>query len=143
MSDPQLEDAASELRFLVGRLMRRLRAVSEDAPITFSQASVLSLVDRHGPATTAALAKAERMRPQSMGATIMALEEAGLVERTADPSDGRQSLIQLSDKGRHHLKEVRRTREGWLVEALEDRLDPHERAVVIQALHLLRRLVEE
>jgi DNA-binding MarR family transcriptional regulator len=135
--------ASAELRARAGQLMRRLRAASEGSEVTMSQASVLSRLDRCGPATTSALAKAEGVRPQSMGATLLALEEAGMVARTPHPTDRRQALMLLTRKGRHHLEEVRRSREGWLVEALEQRLDDRERAVMIEAIGLLGRLVDE
>lgn len=141
--DEDLVHAASELRVLAGQLIRRLRAVSESPDVTMSQASVLSRLDRDGPATTAALARAEGVRPQSMGATLMALEESGLVARTPHPTDRRQSLMLLTRKGRHQLEEVRRTREGWLIDAMRERLDDDERQILVQSVGLLRRLVDE
>ncbi|MFF4403399.1 MarR family winged helix-turn-helix transcriptional regulator [Streptomyces sp. NPDC001262] len=140
---PELAEAAAKLRVLTGQLMRRLRAASEGEGVTLSQAAVLSRLDRHGPATTVALARAERVRPQSMGATLGALEEEGLVERSPHPTDGRQAIMSLTDKGRRQLTEVRRTREGWIAQALGERLDAREQAVVIEALDLLTRLAEE
>ncbi|MEU7169278.1 MarR family transcriptional regulator [Streptomyces morookaense] len=140
---PELAEAAAKLRILTGQLMRRLRAASEGEGVTLSQAAVLSRLDRHGPATTVALARAERVRPQSMGATVGALEEEGLVQRSPHPTDRRQAIMSLTDKGRRQLTEVRRTREGWIAQALGERLDEREQAVVIEALDLLARLAED
>jgi DNA-binding MarR family transcriptional regulator len=140
---PDLAEVASELRSLAGQLMRRLRAASEDSGVTMSQASVLSRLDRGGPATTSVLARAEGVRSQSMGATLVTLEEAGMVARTPHPTDRRQALMLITRKGSRHLDEVRRSREGWLVEALQDRLDEREQSVLVEAVELLRRIVEE
>ncbi|MEV4438872.1 MarR family transcriptional regulator [Streptomyces sp. NPDC049577] len=139
----ELAEAAARLRVLTGALMRRLRAAGEGSGVTLSQASVLSRLDRDGPATTVALARAERVRPQSMGATLAALEETGLVERSPHPSDRRQAIMSLTGEGRRQLADVRRTREGWIARALAERLDERERAVVVEALGLLSRLTEE
>ncbi|WP_344022795.1 MarR family transcriptional regulator [Streptomyces luteireticuli] len=142
-SADELHDAASKIRALAGQLTRRLREASEGADVTMSQAAVLSRLDRRGPATTVELARAERVRPQSMGATLAALEDAGLVERSPHPTDRRQTLMSLTAEGRRQLTEVRRTREGWIAQALREGLDDRERAVVVEAVDLLARLVEE
>ena len=39
---------------------------------------------------------AEAVKPQSMGATLSALEESGLVKRSSDPNDGRQVIFRLT-----------------------------------------------
>ena len=83
----------------VGLLVRRVRAVSAAHELSWSEAAVMGRLDRDGPATTADLARAEAVRPQSMGATIAALEERGLVARKPHRTDGRQVNIVLTAKG--------------------------------------------
>ena len=84
---------AAELRVLVGQLKRRLREQSSLGDLTESQIAVLRRLDSEGPATVTTLARAEGMRPQSMGANIAALEAAGLVSGAPDPNDGRQTML--------------------------------------------------
>ena len=98
-ANPTLDVArsASELRVVLGQLVRRLRAEHNFA---ISHATVLGRLDREGPRTTSALALAERVRPQSMAQTLAELSAAGLVGRRPDPLDGRQILIELTDLGR-------------------------------------------
>src|SRR5438270_8686538 len=88
MSAPssQVANAASELRLVLGQLVRRLRA---EYTFPVAQASVLSRLDREGAQTTSALAAAERVRPQSMAQTLTELEATGLIERRPDPADRR------------------------------------------------------
>src|ERR671937_619253 len=81
---------ASGLRLIVGRLVRGMRAESR---LPLPQGTVLSRLDRHGPATVSALAAAERLRPQSMSQTVNELELDGLVPRRPDPADRRQLLV--------------------------------------------------
>ncbi|MFE4827541.1 MarR family winged helix-turn-helix transcriptional regulator [Streptomyces sp. NPDC056672] len=140
--EPTAEQVAADLTAVVGRLMRRLRTTSPDNRLTSSQRSVLSRLDGEGPSTTAALARAEYVRPQSMRLTLGALEEQGLIERTPDPDDGRQSVVSVTDTGRGTLAGVRAAKQGWLSEAIAAELDGAERRALADAAALLRRLVE-
>jgi DNA-binding MarR family transcriptional regulator len=130
---------ASELRVVLGQLIRRLR-VEHAFPL--SQGSVLSRLDREGTKSISELAAAERVRPQSMAQTIGELEAGALVDRRSDPSDGRKVLIEITTVGRVALAEDRRRREGWLAEAVATSLTRREQAVLEDAVVLLRRLAE-
>ncbi len=130
---------AGELSVVLGHLIRRLRTQHR---FSLSQGSVLGRLDREGPQCASGLASAERVRPQSMGQTVAELEEQGLVERRADPDDGRRALIELTEAGRVELQEVRGRREGWLAEAIAENLSDEERRVLEQAVPLLGRLAE-
>jgi DNA-binding MarR family transcriptional regulator len=130
---------AHDTREIVGRLLRRMRA--EPGP-PVPQLTVLSRLDRGGPASVSDLATAERMRPQSMAQTVGDLEQAGLVAKRPDPHDRRRSFVELTPAGRALLKETRARREGWLAEALETTLDAHERKLLREALALLDRLAD-
>jgi DNA-binding MarR family transcriptional regulator len=134
---PDTTTLASELRVVIGQLLRRLRA---EHRFPISHGAVLGRLDRGGPQTTVDLAAAERMRPQSMGQTLAELESQGLISRRPDEHDGRRKLLDLTDEGRAVLEDDRRRREGWLAEALETELSAEERAVLAKALPLLARL---
>lgn len=133
-----LTRSASELRIVLGQLIRRLRA---ENTFSISQVAVLARLDREGPQTTSGLATAERVRPQSMAQTVAELQAAGLVSRTPDPADRRQVLIALTAQGRETLSADRRRREGWLAEAMA-KLTPEEQETLIRAVPLLRRLTQ-
>jgi DNA-binding MarR family transcriptional regulator len=128
---------ASELRIVLGHLIRRLRA---ERRFSLSQAAVLGRLDREGTKSIGDLAIAERVRPQSMTQTISDLEADGLIERHADPGDGRRSLVELTGQGRETLQADRRQREGWLARTIAEDLSQQEQRVLAQALELLRRL---
>ncbi|HXE45993.1 MAG TPA: MarR family transcriptional regulator [Conexibacter sp.] len=130
---------AHELRDTVGRLLRRLRA--EPGP-PVAQMTVLGRIDRDGPATTSELAAAERMRPQSMAQTIHDLEAAGLATRRPDPHDRRRAFVELTPAGRELLRTMRARHEGWLTDVLARELEPAERALLADALALLRRIAD-
>jgi DNA-binding MarR family transcriptional regulator len=131
--------AATELRAVLGQLMRRLRSENTRPQ---AQLAVLSRLDRGGPQTTSGLAAAERMRPQSMAEVIAELQGEGLVDRTPDTADRRQLLVALTREGREFIKNERRRREDWLSQAIADELSPEEQALLVEAAGLLRRLAE-
>jgi DNA-binding MarR family transcriptional regulator len=131
---------ANDLRTVLGRLIRRLRADRRE--LTLAQVTVLGRLDRGGPAGTSDLAAGERVRPQSMASTVAALTAAGLVERRPDQSDRRRILIALTDRGREVLLADRRRRDAWLAEAIRRDLTAQERAVLAEAAALLARLVD-
>jgi DNA-binding MarR family transcriptional regulator len=64
-----------------------------------TESAVLARLAKDGAATTADLARAESVKPQSMGATVATLEELGLVQRKPHRTDGRQMNIELTAKG--------------------------------------------
>jgi DNA-binding MarR family transcriptional regulator len=133
---------AHEVRTVVGRLRRRLRQAYDAEGLTPSQTSVLSRLDKDGPASTSELAATEGVRHQSMAATLAALEERGLIQRRADPRDGRRHVVSVSSTGRAFLDDKRRAGEEWLARALQDRYTERERQKVLEALVLLQRLAE-
>jgi DNA-binding MarR family transcriptional regulator len=130
---------ASELRLIVGRLIRRMRA---EGRFPLAQGAVLGRLDRCGAATVSALAAAERVRPQSMSQTVSELEADGLVSRRPDPTDRRQLLVELTEAGHATLADERRQREGWLARAIAEDLSSAERAALERAIEPLRRLAD-
>jgi DNA-binding MarR family transcriptional regulator len=134
--------AAKDIRSVFSRLRRRLREVAGLGDLTPSQTSVLSRLERGVPASASALATLERVRPQSMAATLAAIQDHGLIRREPDPADGRRQLISLTEAGREVIAGSRRQREEWLARALTDHYTEAERQTIIEALVLLDRLVE-
>jgi DNA-binding MarR family transcriptional regulator len=133
---------AAELRVVLGQLKRRLRAQANKGDLSLSQLAVLGTLDREGPATVTTLARAEGVRPQSMGATVAALQEAGLVGGAPDPADGRQVMLSLTEAARSWLKVSRAAREDWLSQAIRSHLTSAEQQELASAVRLLRRIVD-
>ena len=133
----QVVKGASELRLVLGQLVRRLRA---EYSFPVAQASVLSRLDRDGAQTASALATAERVRPQSMAQTLAELEAAGLIARRPDPGDRRSTLIELTELGRGRVLEGRGRRDDWLAAAIAAELNPEEQRTLLAAVPLLQRL---
>jgi DNA-binding MarR family transcriptional regulator len=139
---PDAHEVAAALRVSIGLLRRRLRQVQPDGELTLPETSALARLDRGGPATPGELAKQEQISPQSMGATLGALEARGLVERRPDPSDGRRAVISLTDTGRQVLQDKRNARTQQLAQALLAGFTPEELGQLMAAAPLLERLAQ-
>ncbi|MDQ0008705.1 DNA-binding MarR family transcriptional regulator [Luteibacter jiangsuensis] len=136
-----LETAVAELSLAVGQLLRRLRAETNPEGLTWSQTMALARLEKAGPATTADLARAEAVKPQSMGATLTELEREGLVERRPHPTDGRQVLFVLTREGVQARRKRSAAKQKWLLDAIS-RLDADERKTLMSAVELIKRLGE-
>jgi DNA-binding MarR family transcriptional regulator len=133
---------AVELHVLAGKLKRRLREQGNAGDLTPSQVSVIRHLEREGPATVTRLARAEGVRPQSLGATVSVLEAAGLIGGEADPRDGRQTILSLTPACRKILKAGRAAREDWLLRTIRSKFTPAEQVELAKGVELLKRLVE-
>ncbi|MFP3567490.1 MarR family winged helix-turn-helix transcriptional regulator [Paraburkholderia sp. SIMBA_030] len=141
--DPQAAHAmAEDLRVLVGKLRRRLREEAHVGDFTPSQVQALGLLERDGPATVTALARAQGMRPQSMGETLSVLKAAGLVSGAPDPNDGRQTVLSLTPAFRKKVKASRAAREDWLFRTIQTRFTPAEQQQLATGVELLKRLAD-
>ena len=139
MQEVETAQLASELRTVLGQLMRRLRAENR---LPIGQASVIARLDRDGPSWVSDLAASDRVRPQSMAQTVGELEAQGFVHRRPDPLDGRRMMVQLTEDGRAVLEADRRLREGWLARAIGHDLSIPDQRVLHEAIDVLRRLAE-
>jgi DNA-binding MarR family transcriptional regulator len=103
--------------------------------------AVLSRLEKHGPATAADLARAEGVKPQSMGTALGLLEKMGLVERKAHPTDGRQINIKLTARGITLRRNTKEAKFAWLSRAIAG-LDRQEQTTLFKAGELIKRIAE-
>jgi DNA-binding MarR family transcriptional regulator len=137
-----VESVAAELLTSIGLLRRRLRQGAVEGELTMPEASALARLDRRGPATSAALARLEQISPQSMGATLSALEARGLIERAADPEDGRRVILSLTAAGLAARRHRRDALVRQLAVALEGEFDADELGQLLSAAPLIERLAQ-
>jgi len=141
MPRKNLESEVIDLIQAIGLLIRRVRAAAASHELSMTESAVMARLVKNGPATTADLARAESVKPQSMGATIITLEERGLVERKPHPTDGRQMNIELTAKGlavRNSVTDAKRT---WLAQAIAQ-LDKQDQETLFAAGEIIKRLAE-
>jgi DNA-binding MarR family transcriptional regulator len=131
---------AGEMRMAFSAIKRRLRKLDHAGELTFTQKSVILLLERDGPATVAMLAKAEGVRHQSMRITVASLESMGAVRSQIDAKDKRQKYFQLTPAFIKTLKTARAAREDWLCRAIQTQLTTREQQELAAAIKLLNRL---
>src|SRR3954449_3711227 len=132
---------AAHLRVVIARTARRLRQES-GVDLSPSLTAALGTVERKGPLTPSELAACERIQRPTATRVIARLEEAGLITRAADPTDGRSSLVSITADGRALLDRLRANKDAFLARRL-DALDPDERAVLDRAAEILERVLED
>jgi DNA-binding MarR family transcriptional regulator len=133
-------DLATRLRLAVTRTARRLR---QEGTVGFSpsQGAMLATIERHGPLTPSELAQRERVQRPTVTRMLARLEEDGIVQRAADPTDGRSFLVSLTPAGRELLHEVRSRKDAYLAQRLSE-LDDEEREALARAADVLEHLLE-
>jgi DNA-binding MarR family transcriptional regulator len=110
--------------------------------LTLPETSALARLDRGGPTTASALARVEQISPQSMGATLAALEARGLVGRRPDPADGRRAVISATEAGRALLRTRRHAKTDRLARALAAEFTPAELTQLGAVTPLIERLAQ-
>ncbi len=130
-----------ELGESIGLLVRRSRALAASEELSWTETGVLKRLAKEGPSTTAELARAQGMRPQSMRTILATLEEMGMIERSPHATDGRQVNLTLTAKGAALQKSAGDRKRNWLAQAIA-RLNPREQETLFEAGRIIRRLVE-
>jgi DNA-binding MarR family transcriptional regulator len=131
----------SDFAQAVALLVRRMRAASAGHGLSLTESAVMGRLARDGAATTADLARAESVKPQTMGTVIASLEEMAVVERKPHPTDGRQVMIELTTKGAALRKSVKDERSAWLAQAIAE-LDEEQLAKLFAAAKIIKHLAE-
>jgi DNA-binding MarR family transcriptional regulator len=138
--DLDVNEVAGALRVSISLLLRRMRQVHVEGELTLPETSALARLDRGGPATPSALARVEQISPQSMGATLGALEGRGLIERRPDPQDGRRAVMSLTEAGQQVVRNKRSARTEQLAQALSAGFTRAELQQLMTAAPLIERL---
>ncbi|HTW18847.1 MAG TPA: MarR family transcriptional regulator [Mycobacteriales bacterium] len=140
--NPDVADVAAAVQLSVRLLVRSLRQVTGEGELSLPEMSALARLDRTGPTTSAALAREEQISPQSMGSTLGSLEERGLVERRADPGDGRRVVLSITPAGFRVLRNKRSARAKELARALSTDFTKAELRQLMAAAPLIERLAQ-
>ncbi len=134
-------ESAARLRLAITRVARRLRQEA-NADLSPSLTSALASIEGHGPVTPSELASCERVQRPTITRVLTRLTELGLIERAADPADGRSTLVSITPSGRAVLRELRTRRDAFLADRLSS-LSAEDRAVLDRASEVLESLLED
>jgi DNA-binding MarR family transcriptional regulator len=141
--DTSLADTAALLRMAIVRTARRLRqeAAIETTGLTPTSVAALATIERHGPLTPSEVAEIERVKRPSITRTLGCLEREGLIERAADPADGRSSLVSVNAAGRERLRRLRSRKNAYLARRMRD-LSTGDVETLERAAEILDRMRE-
>jgi DNA-binding MarR family transcriptional regulator len=134
-------DTAARLRLAIVRTARRLRQEA-GGELTPSTAAALATIERRGPLAPSELAEIERVKRPTITRVLARLEEAGLVERTGDPVDGRASLVSVTREGAELMRRIRTRKNAYLARRLA-KLGPDDLAALERAADVLERILED
>jgi DNA-binding MarR family transcriptional regulator len=126
---------AIAMRISVSRLARRLRVerlglTGTDTVLSDIQLAALSALERHDSMTPGELAEHEKVQPPSM---------TRVIRRAPHATDRRQVVLTVTDAGRELVQLVRRRREAWLAQRLQE-LAPEERKILRAAAPILEKI---
>jgi DNA-binding MarR family transcriptional regulator len=144
-ADTALTDSAVRLRMAIVRTARRLRqeaAGAGGAELSPTAVAALATVERHGPLTPSELAGIERVKRPTATRTLRLLLEAGLVDRTPDPSDGRSALVSVNAAGREQLRRLRGRKNAYLARRMQN-LPPEDLEALERAAGILEGILED
>jgi len=138
-SDPDLN--VSDLTTIIEELTTIFIRLPSVERLSFTTLSVLHTLSRKGPLRLTELTATEQMTQPAITQMVTRLEQDGLVERLADPRDGRAVLVQLTPRGAQ-IVEVRRAARVKQLSSLLDRLSQEEREAIAAALPALAHAIE-
>jgi len=122
---------------LYGLVIGAVRRIPRELSLT--SASTLSTLERTGPRRITDLAVIEGVSQPAMTVLIRILEESGMVERRADPTDKRVALVAVTQTGTCYVRSRRRAGADAFVQLI-DKLTEDEVAALIAAIPALERL---
>ncbi|HVS98045.1 MAG TPA: MarR family transcriptional regulator [Puia sp.] len=145
MAGPTTRDmeVAAALRTGVHRLVKLLRRETRnDAQLSLTERSTMGLLYPDLRLAPSEIARMEKVTTQSMSQVINHLVELDYITRTPSGDDKRMVLLSLTAAGRQDVEQRRRDKQEWLANALHERISPAEKELLMEALHLLTKLVD-
>ncbi|MFI5952273.1 MarR family winged helix-turn-helix transcriptional regulator [Cryptosporangium sp. NPDC051539] len=137
------EDDIRALRGQLNAVQRRLRRETGGGPVSRTGRQVLFAIARAGvPVTPSELTTELQMTSSNVAASLRELEDAQLITRDRDTTDGRRVLLRTTPDGDRAVDEHRRGKDAWLGQAIDATLSAEEQAILIHAGTLLQRLAD-
>jgi DNA-binding MarR family transcriptional regulator len=133
-------DSLQDLATALDRTLAWLRRNSPPAELSMTARTTLSRLADDGPSRISDLARDEGVTQPAMTSLVNRLEAMGLVQRRADPSDGRAALAAITADGIDYIGTRRRQRAEVLARQLAGLSDDDQRALLV-ALPALERLI--
>ena len=142
-SDRKALAQAADLYLSVARIARSIRRSGDAGSLSPGQAAALATLSRSGPMRMSDLAAAERVSLPTMSRIVASLERSDYIDRTADPDDGRASLLSPTDDAVAMIKGVTSARIQRFAAALDRLTDDQREALALSLPALETQLADE
>jgi DNA-binding MarR family transcriptional regulator len=146
VNDPNHRDiqVAAQLRTTIHRLVKLLRRETRnDAQLSLTERATLGLLYNEGQLAPSDIARTEKVTTQSISQVINHLAELSYIERTPSDDDKRKVLLSLTPMGRAYVEQIRHDKQEWLAKALHEKVSPAEKELLMEALQILTKLIDE
>lgn len=137
---PDALELPARLRLAIARMARRLRQEAGDE-LSPSSMAALATIENHGPLAPSRLAELEGIQRPTATRVLGRLEEDGLIERSADPNDGRGAVVRTTKRGSALLKKLRSRKTAYLARRLRE-LPDEDVAALERAADVLEQLLD-
>lgn len=137
-------EVAGSLRTVLQRLIKLLRRESRnEAQLSLTERAALGLLYQHGELLPSDIARAEKVTTQSMSQVINHLFELNYILRRPAADDKRKVLLSLTPAGKADVEQRRLDKQEWLARALHEKVTPEERELLMEAIKVLTKLMDE
>ncbi|MFC9154705.1 MarR family winged helix-turn-helix transcriptional regulator [Streptomyces bauhiniae] len=141
--DPAVSGVPPEdLMIAVEQLVRYVRRSATAGDLSATASTALGRLGREGPQRLTVLARSEGVSQPNMTQLVNRMERGGLVQRVADPSDGRVVLVEATEAGLQIFRQRHAERARALQQLIEELAEPEQRAVKV-ALPALARAIQD
>lgn len=138
LSDQEL---AHDLRRVVVGLYRQMQQrISNEERLSVAAQNVLYQLTQREEWLPSELSGLLNLSSQYISQVFQQLETLHYISRQPSATDGRKTLVSLTEAGRRKVLASRREREQWLADLLAERFSPADKATLQQALYLLGTL---
>ena len=141
---PRDMEIAASLRITLNRIVKVMRRETRnDGQLSLTERSTLGLLYPDVQLAPTDIARTEKVTTQSMSQVVNHLVELNFVTRTPSAEDGRKTLLSLTEFGRARVEQARLEKQEWLAKALHQKVTESEKNLLIDALTILTKLVDE
>lgn len=141
---PRDMEIAASLRITLNRIVKVMRRETRnDGQLSLTERSTLGLLYPDVQLAPTDIARTEKVTTQSMSQVVNHLVELKFIVRTPSAEDGRKILLSLSDVGRARVEQARQEKQEWLAKALHEKMSGAEKDLLVDALLILTKLVDE
>jgi DNA-binding MarR family transcriptional regulator len=140
---PQDIEIAAHLRTVLSRLIKVLRKHSRnDALLSLTERSTMGLL-YHKELPPSELAQIEKVTSQSMSQVINHLFELNYIYKNPSGEDKRKVLLSLTPSGIAYIEQLRLEKQEWLARTLYERVSAEEKEIVMKAMQVLTKLIDD